>query len=185
MSQSIRHCNKERIVIGESDDGDTKTVNILDSIKTLTQSKVYRLYPFISPTVLGPVGYYLLDIVAAPLELQTIVLVLPITMDVAQWIMMNRAFKDVSAMQSECGNLNNLVVFGERLKMLSRFSWGTALFAQSMAFGVVMVNPMGSILIDSLSIYGKMLVTLSPMTPMLFTLINHETIFDISFGAAL
>eukprot|EP01084_Bolivina_argentea_P175459 303847_1 len=145
-------------------------VQLYNSIENLNKSKTYKLYPFVSPLLLGPMGYYLLDIVAAPLELQMTILIAPITMDIIHWTVLNKSLRNV--------NINNLQIFGNRLKNLSTMSWTTALVAQSIAFGLVMINPLESVMIDSLSVYGQVLVTLSPMTPMLFTLISHETIFQ-------
>ena len=153
---------------------DNDTQHIYDWIGMLNQSKLYKSYPFISPLLLGPIGYYLLDIVAAPIELQVTILMAPIAMDVLHWIIMNRSIKNVN--ENRC--TERLEQFGNRLVFLSRMSWGTALISQSIAFGLAIFNPTSSLMIAGLSIYGTALVTLSPMTPMLFTLINHETVFD-------
>jgi len=118
-------------------------------------------------------GYYLLDIVAAPMELQMTILIVPIAMDVLHWTLMNKAIRNVNQNREN----DNVIKFGNKLKYFSHLSWGTALLCQCSAFGLVAFNPFNSMMIDSLSIYGTALVGLSPLTPMIFTLIHHETVF--------
>merc|ERR1712130_884320 len=85
-------------------------------------------------------------------------------------ILMNKAIRNVNQHR----NSDNLAKFGKRLKSLSHLSWGTALLFQCTAFGLVALNPSNSMMIDSLSVYGTVLVGLSPMAPMFGGIIFNE-----------
>ena len=91
---------------------------------------------------------------------------------------MTKSLKDIDNKSKLDQNIDNLIIFGNKLSSLSQIAWRSAVLSQCIAFGIVMINPLESIMIESLSSYGKILVSLSPMTPMIFTLINHETIFQ-------
>ena len=133
-----------------------------------------------------------------PLDLQLCMLGLPLIFDIGHWILLNKSLKTVLKFSNENNNNNNnnkdenfgindeiirILRFSEQMDRLSSKTLQSALFCQVLAFCTMMINPylMNDTMIQGLSLAGIGLTTISPMTPLMFTLATHEFIFkDIS-----
>ena len=119
---------------------------------------------------------------AVPVALECCMLGLPLVVDIGHWFLFQYTLKNVLKSNTS-DNINdqliNIVHFRNQITKLSDRTFSITIGMQALTLGVILINPyiMQDPMITALSIYGKFLATMSPMTPLMFTLATHEFLF--------